>query len=118
METPQKDRVSRVLGPLDHLHRQALQSGSLSKKSKELIALATAIAAGSETSIVYHLHNALEAGASHQEIGETLDVTMVTLGEPAVIHSSQILKALEAEDGTTAPQVQTQATIHPYMQPD
>ena len=68
---------------MSRLHAQALQEQALSKKTKELVALATAIASGCDTSIAYHLHNALEAGATQREIIETLDVAIVTMGEPA-----------------------------------
>lgn len=79
---------------LNRLHRQVMQPGRLDKKTKELIALAVAQATGEPVSMAYHLHNALEAGAAHDEVEEALDVAVVTLGEPAALRRRQLHRAL------------------------
>jgi len=107
----QRTVPSVIMNEMRQLHQNALQSGVLGKKEKELIAMATAIATGYESCIAYHLHNALEAGASHDEIVETTDVALMTLSEPTVVHGRQILRALE-------PDLQMDASAHPYMTPD
>ena len=117
----------RVLDALSAVHERALQSEALGKKVKELIALATSVVTGCETSIAYHLHNALEAGAAREEMVEAVEVAVVTMGEPAAVHAAQILRALdigEAErfasdmgpSGLT--HLRERAAAHPYMPPD
>ena len=99
----------------------------MSKKTKELVALATAIASGCDTRMAYHLHNALEAGATQREIIETLDVAIVTMGEPTAVHGAQILKALapdeagrssDEQEASKKERLYERATAHPYMSPD
>lgn len=109
--------TSPLLEELSSLHAQALQPQHLSKKVKELIALGAAVAAGCETSIAYHLHNVLEAGATRAEIAEALEVAVLTLSEPAAIHGAQILKALAPDDAPLTV-VSGKAAQHPYMSAD
>ncbi len=61
---------------------------------KELIALAIGISVRCDGCISYHVHDALEAGASREEIVETIGVSILMGGGPDVVYSSQALKAL------------------------
>ena len=119
---PKTTLPPRVLDALGSVHAQALQPTALDRKTKELVALAAALSTGNETSIAYHLHNVLEAGAVRAEIVEAVEVAVVTLGEPAVVHAAGILRALDldaaarfAEETST---LRTHAAAHPYMPPD
>ena len=121
------DFPPRVLDALSLVHENALQSDALSKKVKELIALATSVVTGCETSVAYHLHNALEADATREEIVEAVEVAVVTMGEPAAVHASRILRALDLDEaeqfssevGSSEIQaVRARAAAHPYMPPD
>lgn len=105
-----------VLGTLSEAHAQALQDGALSRKTKELIALTTAVATHCEPSIAYHLHNALQARATTQEVTEALEVTMVTMGEPVAIHADRVVKALHSD--TIDETFSHEQDAHPYMEPD
>ena len=134
VDNPQPDAAAkpngfppRVLDALGLVHEEALQSGALTRKVKELIALATSVVTGCETSIAYHLHNALEAGAGREELIEAVEVAVVTMGEPAAVHASRILRALDIDEAERfADQVkdlglegmQARAAAHPYMPPD
>ena len=117
----------RVLDALSAVHETALQSEALGKKVKELIALATSVVTGCETSIAYHLHNALEAGATREEMIEAVEVAVVTMGEPAAVHAARILRALDIEEAerfssdmgpSGLKDMHTRAAAHPYMPPD
>ena len=110
----------RVLDALGHIHAQALQSRALGRKTKELIALATALATGCQTSIAYHLHNALEAGATRAEIVEAAEVAVVTLGEPAAVHAANLLRALDLDAAArfAGAAHDAHAVPHPYMSAD
>jgi len=77
------------------LHKSAVQDGVLSNKVKELIALSIGISVRCDGCIAYHVHDALEAGASPKEIEETIGVAVMMGGGPSVVYGCQALDALE-----------------------
>jgi AhpD family alkylhydroperoxidase len=54
------------------LHKQAVAEGILSPKIKELISLGIAVTVRCDGCIAYHMHDALQAGASKLEIAEAV----------------------------------------------
>lgn len=66
----------------------------LAAGTKELIALAISIAVHCDGCIAYHVHDALAAGASRQEVAETIGVAVMMGGGPAVIYGAQALEAV------------------------
>jgi len=85
-------------GPMSgfaRLHRKATADGALSGSVKEMMALAISIVAGCEGCIAYHAHDAIEAGASRDELLETIGVAILMGGGPASIYAT---KAMEAVD--------------------
>ena len=68
----------------------ATAEGELGTKVKELMALAIAITIQCEGCIIYHLRNALEAGASDKEVYEAADVAILMGGGPAVVYAAQL----------------------------
>lgn len=88
------------------LHREALVEGALSPKIKELIALAISIADGCEGCIAFHTHDALRAGATRQEVMETIGVAVLMGGGPSMIYGAEAVDALdqfEAKGGAIGP---------------
>jgi AhpD family alkylhydroperoxidase len=77
------------------LHQKTVEDGALSAKVKELIALGIAITVRCDGCISYHVHDALEAGASRQEIAETIGVAILMGGGPSVMYGCEALEALE-----------------------
>jgi AhpD family alkylhydroperoxidase len=77
------------------LHQKTVEDGALSAKIKELIALGIAITVRCDGCISYHVHDALEAGASRQEIAETIGVAILMGGGPSVMYGCEALEALE-----------------------
>lgn len=73
----------------------AATEGELGTKIKELMALAISIVTQCEGCIVYHLRNALEAGASEKEVYEAADVAILMGGGPAVVYAAQLKPMLE-----------------------
>jgi AhpD family alkylhydroperoxidase len=55
----------------------------LSAKTKELVALAISIVVHCEGCIAYYVHDAVEAGATRQELLETISVALLMGGGPA-----------------------------------
>lgn len=77
------------------LHQAAISDGALSTKTKELIALGIAITVRCDGCISYHVHDALRAGATRQEIAEAIGVAVLMGGGPSVIYGSEALDALQ-----------------------
>jgi AhpD family alkylhydroperoxidase len=83
-----------VMGAFARLHTASQAEGALSAKVKELMALAIGIAVHCEGCITYHVHDALRAGASPEEIAETVGVAVMMGGGPAVVYGAEALEAL------------------------
>jgi len=77
------------------MHRDGLHEGSLSAKVKELMALAIGVITGCESCMKWHLAGAIEAGATDEEIAETLGVTVFMGGGPALMRSEKVADDLE-----------------------
>ena len=77
------------------LHKKAVEDGALSAKTKELMALAISIAVHCEGCIVYHVHDAVAAGATRQELLETLGVGLLMSGGPGSIYVALAMDAID-----------------------
>lgn len=77
------------------LHKNALQSSALDQKTKELVALAIAIAVRCDGCIAFHTHDALKAGALPTEIADVIGVAILMGGGPSVVYGAEALNALE-----------------------
>lgn len=77
------------------LHKAAVSKGALSSKTKELIALGIAITVRCDGCIAFHVHDALEAGATPEEIIETIGVAVYMGGGPSVMYGCEALEAME-----------------------
>ncbi len=77
------------------LHRKAVDDGALPMKIKEMMALAIGIADGCDGCIAYHVHDALKAGATRQELLETIGVALLMSGGPGSIYAAHALDAIE-----------------------
>lgn len=70
--------------------------GALDAKTRELIALAVASTTRCDTCIGIHAKAAVEAGASREELLETLAVAIGLNAGAAFVYSSHILEAFDA----------------------
>ena len=77
------------------LHKKAVEDGALSAKTKELMALAIGVAVRCEGCIAYHVHDAIKAGATRQELLETIGVAIMMGGGPALMYAAHALDAIE-----------------------
>lgn len=85
-------------------HRAAVSPGALDSGMKELIALAIGIAVHCDGCIAFHVHDALDAGATHEQIVETIGVAVMMGGGPSMVYGSDALRALtQFEDGLDSP---------------
>ncbi|MAY38566.1 MAG: alkylhydroperoxidase [Spongiibacter sp.] len=76
------------------LHEASLKPGALDTKTKELIALGIAITVRCDGCISFHVHDAMEAGASQGEIAETVSVAILMGGGPSVVYGIEAMQAL------------------------
>jgi AhpD family alkylhydroperoxidase len=77
------------------LHKKAIEDGALSTKTKELMALAISIAIHCEGCIVYHVYDAVAAGATRQELLETLGVGLMMAGGPGSMYVAEAMDAID-----------------------
>ena len=77
------------------LHRSAVADRALPAKMRELIALGIAIASHCEGCIAYHVHDALRAGATSEEVLDAIGVAIMMGGGPGAVFGAEALEALE-----------------------
>ena len=90
------------------LHTAAVADGALNTKTKELIALGIAIAVRCDGCISYHVHDAMAAGASKQEIIETIGISVLMGGGPAMMYGAEALDALDQFESEANPKQRAQ----------
>jgi AhpD family alkylhydroperoxidase len=89
-------------GPISgfaRLHKDSVAQGAIPAKVKELMALAIAIAIQCDDCIAYHVHDALRAGATRQEILEAIGVALMMGGGPASMYGCRAYEALGQFEG-------------------
>ena len=84
-----------VMKAFASLHTAGSAAGALDTKTKELIALAIAVATHCDDCIAFHTPDALKEGASREEIADALGVAIFMGGGPSVMYASHVLDALE-----------------------
>lgn len=73
----------------------ATASKSIDTKTKELMALAIGIAVHCEGCVAFHTRAALKAGATRQEVVETVALAVYMGGGPAVVYGGDALRAFD-----------------------
>jgi AhpD family alkylhydroperoxidase len=87
-------KIPTTIQGFGNLHKASIADGALNAKTKELIALGIAITVRCDGCIAFHIHDALESGASSEEITETIGVAILMGGGPSVIYGCEALEAL------------------------
>jgi len=88
-------KIPEIMNGFNALHKASIIEGTLSSKTKELIALGIAITVRCDGCIAFHVHDALNAGASSEEILETIGVAILMGGGPALVYGCEAMEALE-----------------------
>ena len=89
---------TELSGPMSgfaRLHKKSVEAGVLDAKTKELMALAIGIAVRCEGCIAYHMHDAIQAGATRPEVLETIGVAIMMGGGPASIYAVHAMEAID-----------------------
>lgn len=76
-------------------HDLAMEAGTLDRKTKELIGLALVVSMQCEVCIAFHVRDCLQAGATPEEIYETLNVTLMQGSGPAMVYAGYAVEALD-----------------------
>jgi AhpD family alkylhydroperoxidase len=89
------EAVPGTMAGFGQMHEASAAAGILDTKTKELVALAIGIAVHCDGCISYHVHDALEADASREEVAETIGVAVMMGGGPSVVYGCQALEATD-----------------------
>lgn len=92
-----------VMKGFSQMAQAALKTEALDTKTKELIALAISVAVRCDACITFHAKAAVKAGASDQELAETMGMAVYMGAGPSVMYAAQTLEAVEqwrAQEGT------------------
>lgn len=82
-----RDTYPEIAAAYDALGSAAHEAGPLDDKSRQLIKLAMAVAAGLEGATHAHTRRAVELGISHEEIKQVALLAITTLGFPAAVRA-------------------------------
>jgi AhpD family alkylhydroperoxidase len=85
--------ASDVMKAFSAIAQAALAPGALDAKTKELIALAIAVATRCDDCVAFHSKAAVEQGATRDEVLETLGVAIYMGAGPSAMYASHALGA-------------------------
>jgi AhpD family alkylhydroperoxidase len=77
------------------LATEATRDDVLEKKTKELIALAIAVATHCDGCIGFHTRTLVKLGATREEVLETLGVTIYMGGGPSLMYAADAVRAFD-----------------------
>lgn len=77
------------------MHKAAGEDKALTAKEKELISLGIAINIRCDGCIACHVKGAIGAGATQEEIVETIGVSVVMGGGPSIVYGDMAYKAMK-----------------------
>lgn len=84
-----------VMGAFNKVMTVATRDGALDAKTKELMALAIAVAIRCEGCIIYHSRAVARHGASREEVAEALGVAVEMGGGPSAVYAGQALSSFD-----------------------
>jgi AhpD family alkylhydroperoxidase len=85
--------IPQVYDGYRQLHGAAFAEGAVTKKHKELIALAIAVRAQCDGCIASHARGAAKQGATEDEVAETLGVCISMMGGPGTVYAPRAFAA-------------------------
>lgn len=97
-----RKEIPDVMTNFSNMAQAATKDNALSKKTKELIALALAVAARCDGCIGFHVQTLVKLGATREEIMETLGMAVYMGGGPSLMYAADAVTALEEFQATTA----------------
>lgn len=88
-----REKIPGVYTGYGEMHKAAFAEGELSKKTKELIALAIAITTHCDGCISAHARAAALAGATEEEVAEMVGVAISMNGGPGTVYGPRAFAA-------------------------
>ena len=98
-----RDRIPEVYKGFGQMHSAAMVDGVLTARTKELIALAIAVADRCEGCIAAHARGAVRHGAAPEEVAEMLGVTIMMGGGPSTMYAPKAWEAYQEYLAAKAP---------------
>ena len=92
---PMRSHLPDVMQGFGALSRAALAPGAIDEKTKELIALAIAVATRCDGCIGFHAKALVRLGGASEELREMLGVAVYMGGGPSLMYASHALQAYE-----------------------
>ncbi len=99
-----RKQIPDVYKGFAELSSAAFTEGALSRKVKELMAMAIGVIEGCDGCIASHAKAAAHAGATPEEAAEAIGVTFLMHGGPATIYGARAYTAFCEFADATAPQ--------------
>jgi AhpD family alkylhydroperoxidase len=90
-----RGNVPDVMKAFSGIAQAALEPKALDTKTKELIALGISIAIRCDDCIAFHVKAAVEKGATHEEICETLGLAIYMGAGPSAMYANHAMAALQ-----------------------
>ncbi|MCC7282806.1 MAG: carboxymuconolactone decarboxylase family protein [Acetobacteraceae bacterium] len=84
-----------VMKAFGALARAALEPKALDTKTKELVALAIAVAIRCDSCVAFHAEAAVKQGASRDEVMEAMGMAIYMGAGPAVMYAAQAVEAFD-----------------------
>ena len=84
-----------VMKGFSTLAQTALRANVLDVKTKELIALAIAVAVRCDGCVAFHAEAAVKQGASREEVMETMGMAIYMGAGPSVMYAAQAVEAFD-----------------------
>ncbi len=88
-----RKQIPEVYQGFAALSSAAFTDGALSRKTKELLAMAIGVVEGCDGCIASHAQAAVRAGATPEEAAEAIGVTFLMHGGPATIYGARAYTA-------------------------
>ncbi len=88
-----KSYIPETMKESFNLSQVSFKEGVLDKKTKELIALALAVASRCDGCLGFHAQSLVKLGASKEEVAEVLGVAIYMGGGPSLMTAAEAFKA-------------------------
>ena len=98
-----RDGAPEVMKGFSALAQAALKADALDTKTKELIALAIAVATRCDGCIAFHAEAAMKQGATRPEVLETMGMAVYMGAGPSAMYAAQALEAFDQFSAKSAP---------------
>ncbi|MCA0403018.1 MAG: carboxymuconolactone decarboxylase family protein [Proteobacteria bacterium] len=90
-----RKEIPEVMSGFSALAQAATKDGVLNKKTKELIAIALAVANHCPGCIGFHVQTLIKLDTSREELLEALSMAIYMGGGPSLMYAAEVLEAFE-----------------------